>query len=72
MAECGRIQNNAQAKLEAMTNGCQEEHVQKMTGGPAIFGIPTPDIGGLLLAMRTCEAKMASVETSSDNLRCPR
>jgi hypothetical protein len=67
MAECGRIEENAQAELEAMTNGCQEEYVAKMTGGPPIFGIPTPDIGGLLLAMRTCEAKKASLETSSTN-----
>ena len=67
MAECGRIEENAQAELEAMTDGCQEEYVAKMTGGPSIFGIPTPDIGGLLLAMRTCEAKKASLETSSDN-----
>jgi hypothetical protein len=50
-----------------MTDGCQEEYVQKMTGGPAILGIPTPDIGGLLLAMRTCEAKKDSLETSSKN-----
>ncbi len=66
-AECGRIEENAQAELEALTDGCQEEYAQKMTGGPNILGIPTPDIGGLLLAMRTCEAKKDSLETSSEN-----
>jgi hypothetical protein len=67
MAECGRIEENAQAELEAMTAGCQEEYVAKMFGGPAIFGIPTPDLAGLLMATRTCEAKTASLETSSAN-----
>jgi len=67
MAECGRIRENAQAEAESITAGCQAEYAAKMIGGPPVFFVPTPDIAGLLLAMKQCDAKQTSLETSSEN-----
>ncbi|MBL9101556.1 MAG: hypothetical protein JNL82_11395 [Myxococcales bacterium] len=67
MAECGRIQENAQAEAESITAGCRAEYAQKMTGGPTIFFVPTPDIAGLVLAVKQCDAKQRSLTVSSDN-----
>jgi hypothetical protein len=67
MAECSRIQENADAEAAALTANCHQEYASKAFSGPAIVGVPTPDPIGLLLAMKTCAAKQASLTTSTDN-----
>ncbi len=67
MAECSRIQENADAEANVLTKSCHAEYASKAFSGPSIVGVPTPDPIGLLLAMKTCAAKQASLTTSTDN-----
>jgi hypothetical protein len=67
MAECSRIQENADAEAAVLTDSCYQEYASKAFSGPTIVGVPTPDPIGLLLAMKTCAAKQASLKTSTDN-----
>jgi hypothetical protein len=66
-AECMRISENEIAEKASLDAGCDKEIAAKMTGGPTIFWVPTPDIAGLILASKECDARRAQIETASQN-----
>jgi len=67
LAECGRIQENMRAESDALSASCDTIYIGKMTSGPSILTIPTPDIAGLIAATIECEAKEESLTTAADN-----
>ncbi len=67
LAECGRIRDNSLAEAEALQAGCDSQMVAQITSGPTIFGVTIPNIAGLIAAGAECEAKKASLETTTAN-----
>ena len=67
MAECSRVRENARAEESTLTASCNAEYAQKMFSGPSILGVSTPDIAGLVLATKECDAKRTNLNTSTDN-----
>jgi hypothetical protein len=66
-AECMRISENESADQASLEAGCNKELASKMLGGPTIFFVPTPDIAGMILASKECDARQAQIETAANN-----
>jgi hypothetical protein len=66
-AECMRISENESADQSSLEAGCNKELAAKMLGGPTIFFVPTPDIAGMVLASKECDARREQIETAASN-----
>ena len=66
-AECMRITENEMADKASLEAGCNKELASKMLGGPSIFFVPTPDIAGMILASKECDARREQIETAASN-----
>jgi len=67
MAECGRIRDSSLAEAEVLQAGCASAMVAQITSGPTILGVTIPNVAGLATAAVECDAKLASLETTTEN-----
>jgi hypothetical protein len=60
-------QRERERRSGVLEAGCNKELASKMLGGPSIFFVPTPDIAGMVMASKECDARREQIETAASN-----
>jgi hypothetical protein len=66
-AECARIRDNLGEDLATLKAECNSRLQEKMLSGPAIFGFSTPDLPGMVIVSKECDARQSQIEVAADN-----